>query len=1121
MIKQNLVILFIVVSVSGIRPVWAEHGGVVRIGVLAKMSVQECLEEWQPTAQYLEGSIQGLHFEIVPLPYDRIYAAVKSGSVDFILANPSFYVELERWYGANRIATLKNRCSNGICKSYGGVIFRLKRRTDIATWEDLKGKRFMAANEFSLGGWRIVWRELKEREIDPYRDFRTLRFGLTHEEVVLAVSSGQVDAGSVRTDILEQLAAEGKIHLNDFSILDRATPEKDPMPFLCSTSLYPEWPMAKMQLTPDDLAEKVTIALLQMAPDSLAAKAARYAGWTIPANYQTVHECLRFLKVGPYENLGKISVRDVIQSYWRWLLAAALACIGSAVSVAVILRLNRKIRDSHRRLKDEIAVRRKTDEALKDAKEIAEAATRAKSEFLANMSHEIRTPMNGVIAAAELVMGETLPPKVERYVKIIHTSAHSLLGLINDILDFSKIEAGKMSMDAKPFMLDEVLDRVVNLFFNSASEKGIELLVDIHSETPRALIGDPMRLQQILTNLVGNSVKFTENGGFILIVVKITDASSQNVELQFQVQDTGVGIPSSYLERLFQPFTQADASDTRRYEGTGLGLSICKRLVEMMAGRIWVESTVGSGSTFYFTIRIDCRPVDVSGKFSPPLELRRLRVLVVDDCRESLSLVSRMIASFDFTSETAVSGSEAIAKIQEYKANDQPIGLAIVDWRMPGMDGLETARQIRTVCKSDIPIIMMTAFGKDAERQIAEKNGIGCFLTKPIYPSTLYNAIMDVFGRKTDKKRLMNDGIGTDATIYKRQLKGFHILVVEDNPTNSEIAVAILESAGISADMAENGRMALEKLRAQAFDAVLMDIQMPEMNGYEATRRIRRDLGMNALPIIAMTAHAMRGDEEKCIQAGMDGYISKPIHQARLFQLLWRLLKNRNPALASAPAEGNSFSSHPESLPDRAEGLHIRETLAATQLEPAVYLKIVNGFSTHNRNTGPAIETAKIEKDWEQLSLLAHNLKGSSANIGAVDLMSAAEDLENKIRSHAAETEISDACDRLCAALNTVMTTIDRIASSQTAAAVSDSSAFEQVFRSGDFKERIVLLGKLLDVLERSDPKSCREYLSRLKTMLHANAYQMLEHRIDTYDYEDAVVIVQEMIREENAGNVG
>ena len=1113
--KYALIIVFLVFLSCGTIPVKAQDDHTVALGVLAKSGVESCMEKWQPTADYLTSRMDGnIRFRIVPLPYDKIYDAVKTGSVDFILANPSFYVELERWYGVNRIATLKNRCVNGPCKTYGGVIFRSRHRTDIDSWEDLKGKRFMAANEFSLGGWRSVLREFMAQGINPYTDFSQIQFGHTHEDVVSAVLKNEVDAGSVRTGILEQMAVEGKLRLSDIVVIPRVPGEigdGESLPFLCSTRLYPEWPMAKLSTTPDDLAEKVTIALLQMAPDSPEAVAAQLSGWTIPLNYQPVHECLRALKVGPYEDLGKITVRDVLHRYWRWITMLLFACIGSVILIIVILRLNKGLRESHRRLKEEMEERGKMDEALQHAKNAAEDATRAKSEFLANMSHEIRTPMNGVIAAAELVMNEPLPPKVKRYVKIIHTSAHSLLGLINDILDFSKIEAGKMSIEEKPFMLDEVIDRVVNLFFNNASEKGIELLVDIHPETVRTLVGDPLRLQQILTNLVGNSVKFTEEGGFILIGVKMTHTTDDGVVLQFQVQDTGVGIPQAYMDRLFQPFTQADGSDTRRYEGTGLGLSICRRLVEMMDGRIWVKSTVGQGSTFFFTVHVKRQAVDVVRKFDLPREIRRFRVLVVDDCKESLTLVSRMLTSFDFDAVTADSGEKAIETVRDSAGSETPISLAIIDWRMPEMDGFETVRRIRSAVSTDIPVIMMTAFGKDAERELAEQIGICCFLTKPIYSSTLYNAIMDVFGRKGETPRLVQEPIGTDITVFKRRLRGFRILVVEDNPTNSEIAVAILESAGMKADTAENGRVALERVQTNDYDAVLMDVQMPEMNGYEATRQIRSDPRMRTLPIIAMTAHAMRGDEEKCIQAGMDGYISKPVRQVRLFQLLWRLLKNRRPALSFAEDSSETVPDRPTDemvLPDHARGLEIRASLSANQLDPAIYLKIAQGFGKNNEDMGGRITSALEEGDKDKAAALVHSLKGSAANIGAVDVQAAAEELARGLEGEVIGDETIQMGAHLVSRLNTVLATISNLPKGPGPGVGGKETRPQR--RKPVPRE---LLGRLADALERSDPRTSRDVLKEITQGDFGDRFTSIEQLIDNYDYEEARALVEKMIQ--------
>ena len=535
---------------------WSEEVP-LKIGVLAIRGPQQCSVSWSPTAEYLTRQIAGRRFVIVPLAHDQIYPSVQAGEVDFILANSAFYVGLEHRYRANRIATLKERRANGVYTRYGGVIFCRKDRKEIRSLSDLKGKSFIAVSEYSLGGWLMAWREFKEKGIDPYHDFKELRFDETHDRVVYAVRDRLIDAGTVRTNTLEDLSAEGKIDLDDFYVFPRLHEADDPTPYLCTTREYPDWPMAKVRHTPDELAEKVAVALLQMQPDSPEATAAGCAGWTIPLNYQPVHDCLKALKVVPYEDLGKITFTDVLHSYGNWLVFAGAAFCILAVFTGVVLKLNRRIQASHVRLKVEMDLHKQKDRELKQAKEMAETATRAKSEFLANMSHEIRTPMNGVIAATDLALGEAVPPKVEHYLNIIHSSAYSLLGIINDILDFSKIEAGKFELKERVFRLNEVFDRVMDLFVNKAAEKGIELLVDIDAETPKVITGDPLRLQQILTNLISNAIKFTESGGVILLSVKamtepVAGAAADEVILTFSVKDTGTGIAPEYLDLLFR-----------------------------------------------------------------------------------------------------------------------------------------------------------------------------------------------------------------------------------------------------------------------------------------------------------------------------------------------------------------------------------------------------------------------------------------------------------------------------------------------------------------------------------------------------------------------------------------
>jgi len=735
---------------------------------------------------------------------------------------------------------------------------------------------------------------------------------------------------------------------------------------------------------------------------------------------------------------------------------------------------------------------------------MAEAATRTKSEFLANMSHEIRTPMNGVIAAAELAMNLPLPAKAEHYLKIIHSSAYSLLGIINDILDFSKIEAGKLRMESRPFMLDEILDRVVDLFSNSAAAKGIELLIDIDPQTPRALRGDPLRLQQVLTNLVGNAVKFTEKGGFILIRVAPLSMSARDTRLGFEVVDTGVGIDPDYMDRLFEPFTQADASDTRRYEGTGLGLSICRRLVEMMAGRIGVHSQPGGGSTFCFEVTLHRQNEEPPRHFVPPSGMHALRVLVVDDCEASRDIACKILGTFGYQAAAVASGAQALEALQCPDGQTPAFDLVLIDWLMPAMDGIETSRRIRTMAGANLPIVMMTAFGKDEERREAEQAGINVFLGKPIYPSTLFNAIMDAFGKTTtDAAGRAGTAMQTNASIFKKRLKGFHVLVVEDNPTNQEIACAILATAGIGTEVAANGREAVAAVEARAFDAVLMDIQMPAMNGYEATRMIRQNPAHNSLPIVAMTAHAMRGDEEKCIDAGMDGYISKPINQDRLFELLWRLLKNRQPS-RSTMMTGPSAVAQPagvpaQGLPERIDGIEIAEALANLQLDPPVYRRILDNFCHNHRKAATEMQAALAAGDRQRLLLLAHTLKGSAANIGANRLKAAALALENAARDHRGMDPIpaglieavQDELARVCRAIETL---------GQTGGVFPETGPAPGI----DHAQGQQCLSDLWQALDRADPEAIQTCLPAAKQVLSIGNAAALQRLIDQYDYEAA-----------------
>jgi signal transduction histidine kinase/PleD family two-component response regulator/HPt (histidine-containing phosphotransfer) domain-containing protein len=995
------------------------------------------------------------------------------------------------------------------------VIFTRKERTDIRSLEDLKGKSFMAVEETSLGGWRAAWREFAAHGIDPYRDLKNFHFAGTHDAVVLAVRDGLTDAGTVRSDTLERMESENKIDLSDYFIIPVDSITNDDFPFVCSTRMYPEWPIAKMGHTSDELAEAVAIALLQMTPDSPAAVAARCAGWTTPLNYQSVHECLRELKVGPYRNLGKISFADVLRKYWYWLVLIGAGFLILTGFTLAIMNLNRRLKASHYRLEAEVGERRLVEKRLIQARDQAEAATRTKSEFLANMSHEIRTPMNGVITAAELALSEKLPDRAAHYLEIIHTSAYSLLGIINDILDFSKIEAEKMSLENRPFMLDEILDRVVDVFHTKVAENRIELLVDIDPGIPKALVGDPLRLQQILTNLVSNAVKFTEKGGVILVSISAAETTEERVFLKFFVKDTGIGIAPEYLPLLFQSFTQADASSTRKYEGTGLGLAICKQLVHMMSGTIWVESELGKGSTFYFTAGFERCAGAVPKQFVPPSDIQGLYVLVVDDCNDSLVIMQKMLDSFGFRVRTVTSGEEALERLQENQTREQPFDLILMDWKMPGMDGIAAARHIRRDMNLNTVIILMTAFEDQSVRGEAQKEGINGFLAKPIYQSELFNAVMDAFGKTAVKSETARSRFTTRASIYKQRLRGCRILLAEDNPTNREIATAVLESAGILVESAANGREAVAAVQAGTFDAVLMDIQMPEMDGFEATRTIRKTQAVQHIPIIAMTAHAMKGDEEKCLAAGMDGYVSKPINQDRLFHTLWRTIKR--PVAPSCPlpepaAPGIEAPPEPppavDSLPDSLPGIQVRQTLEALTIDPATFRRILVGFAERNAGTATALEALRAVDDRDALRQLAHSIKGSAANIGAAELSAAARDLEKTL---AGTPELDAAAlSALTANVTTHLTEVlAGIGAISPPGPETDAHA-----PPADPAERQDRLDQLAEALQLADPETIPARFAAARPYLPAPLSADLLKCINTYEYEKALELVRSSMAE-------
>jgi len=644
----------------------------------------------------------------------------------------------------------------------------------------------------------------------------------------------------------------------------------------------------------------------------------------------------------------------------------------------------------------DITSRKERDSAEKERK-AAEAASQAKSEFLANMSHEIRTPLNAVMGMTDLLSRTEMTNKQQDYLKKIKISSKTLLAVINDILDFSKIEAGRMELEAVNFSLYEVMANLTELFAQRAHEKEVELMISIDKNVPNALVGDPIRVGQILINLTNNAIKFTSQGEVVITVKETKKINNEKSLLEFSVKDTGIGIKKERLDTIFDSFTQEDTSTTRKYGGTGLGLSICKKLTDLMGGEIKVESVHGQGSSFTFTAIFKRQAEDKQIKLKPPMDMRGLKVLIVDDNATSREILSQTIESFQMNAVTVEDGEKAIDLIQNGK---ETFDLILMDWKLPSINGLEASKQIKTGYKGEkTPIIfMVSAYAREDLLQEGEKSFIDAFLHKPVNQSFLFDTIIELFSKDPDKlhKSIVAGKIATVAN--HEWFKGTKVLLVEDNKINQEIAVEWLESVGMIIDTAATGKEALIKADQKHYDLILMDIQLPEMDGYTATKEIRKKRKFINLPIIAMTAHALKGDKEKCLAAGMNDYITKPIDPQEMFKTIGKWIASENIGTETAFSEGLESFTTSFSLP----GINTASGLYRSNNNMRLYRKLLNVFREDYRNTESRmliLYNSNTEKDWQEARRIAHSFKGVGANLGAETLSMKAADLETEIQS--------------------------------------------------------------------------------------------------------------------------